>query len=74
MATMPAPAYLNRGIADTTATARQAQIGVCSFGCTLASTLEPGSRLSRAMPKHRRMVAVMMLMQQTRMAADTTRR
>ena len=74
MAMMPAPAYLNSGIAAKIATAMQQKIGVCKVGCTLDNVADAGRRLSRDMPKHSRMVAVMMARQHTRMAADTTAR
>ena len=56
------------------ATATQAQTGVCRLGATRASGLDSGSRLSRAIPKHSRIVAAMIDRQQTKMAAETTSR
>src|SRR5262249_8694702 len=63
-----------RGIAATRATPTQDQSGVCSLGATLASGLDSGNWLSRAMPKHSLIVAAMIDRQQTKMAADTTAR
>src|ERR671930_457530 len=69
-----APANWMKGTADNRPMAMHDPIGVCSFGFTLASAFEKGSWLSRAIPKHRRMVDVSMAMQHTKMAADTTSR
>ena len=74
MAMMPAPEYWMNGMAASTATAMQVQTGVRSFGATRASGRENGSRLSRDMPKHSRIVAAMIDRQQTKMAAETTSR
>ena len=49
-------------------------IGVCSFGCTFESTPDAGSLSSRDIPKQSRIVAVWIARQQTKIAADTTRR
>src|SRR5262249_6185230 len=74
MATMAAPENWMNGIAAIRATTMQVHGGVCSLGATLASGLENGSWLSRAMPKHSRIVAAMIDRQQTKIAADTTNR
>src|SRR5690348_17159323 len=71
---MPAPENWMNGIAAMTATATQDQIGVCRLGATRASGLENGSWLSRAIPKQSLIVAAMIDMQQTKIAADTTAR
>ena len=65
---------MNSGIAARIAMTMHEKIGVCNLGCTRDRAGDIGKRLSRAMPKHRRIVAVMMLRQQTRIAADTTAR
>ena len=52
----------------------QVQIGVCRLGDTFASGPENGSWLSRAIPKHSRIVAAMIDRQQTKIAAETTNR
>src|SRR6266511_2400033 len=69
-----APANWMNGIAESAPMATHDHTGVCSLGFTLASGLENGSWLSRAMPKPRRMVDVRMDMQHTKMAAETTSR
>ena len=74
MAMMPAPENWMNGIAASSAITMQVHDGVCSLGATLASGLENGSWLSRAMPKHSRIVAAMIDRQQTKIAADTTSR
>src|ERR1700733_5145105 len=74
IAMVPAPEYLMKGIADTTASAIQVHTGVCRLGDTLARCWENGSWLSRAMPKHNLMVAARMDRQQTKIAAETTNR
>ena len=50
------------------------QTGVCNSGFTLRSTFDPGRVSSRAIPKQRRIVDVMMARQQTKIAAATTKR
>src|SRR5437762_3074251 len=62
------------GTPESAPTTMHDQTGVCSLGLTLDRAREMGSWLSRAMPKHKRMVAVRMAMQHTKMAADTTNR
>src|SRR5581483_6557572 len=74
MAMIPAPAYCSIGMKARTPIAMHDQIGVCSFGLTAASHREPGNVSSRDMPKHRRMVDVMIERQQTKIAAETTMR
>src|ERR1700748_3037402 len=74
IAMIPAPENCQNGIAAIHATAMQLHIGVCRPGETLARNLEPGSWLSRAMPKHSLIVAAMIDRQQTKTAADTTSR
>ena len=74
MATIPAPENCQNGIAAMHATAMQLHTGVCRLGETLLRNAEPGSWLSRAMPKHSRIVAAMMDRQQTKIAAATTSR
>src|SRR5580693_89993 len=71
---IPTPAYLMNGMAETSATTMQVQTGVCRVGDTLASGLENGSWLSRAMPKQSRIVAARIDRQQTKIAAETTNR
>ena len=56
------------------ATAMQLHTGVCRPGETLARNCDPGSWLSRAMPKHSLIVAAMIDRPQTKTAADTTSR
>src|SRR2546429_7495921 len=67
------PNWMN-GIADTNPMAMHDPTGVCHRGFTFASTLETGSWSSRAIPKHSRMVEVMMARQQMKIAAATTTR
>src|SRR5947208_675964 len=69
-----APANWTNGIAAMRATATHDPMGVWSFGLTFASRLENGSWSSRDMPKHRRIVEVMIDMQQTKIAAETISR
>src|SRR5580693_10650792 len=71
---IPTPAYLMNGMAEISATTMQVQTGVCRLGDTFASGLENGSWLSRAMPKHSRIVAARIDRQQTKIAAETTNR
>src|SRR6516164_8873025 len=74
IAMIATPAYLRNGTAASTATTTQVQTGVCRLGATLPSGLENGSWLSRAMPKHSRIVAARIDRQQTKIAAETTSR
>src|SRR2546423_15116261 len=74
IAMIPAPENCQNGIAAIHATAMQLHIGVCRLGETLARNDEPGSWLSRAMPKHSLIVAAMIDRQETKTAADTTSR
>src|SRR5215467_16065210 len=74
IAMIATPVYCQNGIAAMHATAMQLHTGVCRLGDTLASGLENGSWLSRAMPKHSLIVAARMDRQQTKIAADTTNR
>src|SRR5436309_3977659 len=69
-----APPNWMKGIADNNPMAMQDPTGVCHRGFTFASTLETGSWSSRAIPKHSRMVEVMIARQQMKMAAATTTR
>src|SRR6266568_9522887 len=69
-----APANWMNGIAESAPMAMHDHTGVCSLGFTFASGFETGSWLSRAIPKHNRMVEVRMDMQHTKMAAETTNR
>src|SRR5438552_4151050 len=69
-----APANWMNGMAESAPIAMQDHTGVCSLGFTLASDFDTGSWLSRAIPKHSRMVDVRIDMQHTKMAADTTSR
>src|ERR1700691_155369 len=82
---IPTPAYLMNGMAETSATTMQVQTGVCRLGDTLASGLENGNWLSRAMPKQSRsgaarsereptQIAARIERQQTKIAAETTNR
>src|ERR1700723_4220424 len=74
MAMIPAPEYCQNGIAAIAATATQLHTGVCRLGDTRDRNLDPGSWLSRAMPKHSRIVAARIDRQQTKIAAETTNR
>src|ERR1039458_2730591 len=74
MAMIPAPEYFRNGTAASSAITMQAHTGVCRVGETLDHAPENGSWLSRAIPKHSRIVAARMDRQQTKMAADTTSR
>src|SRR5271169_1681066 len=74
IAMVPAPEYLMNGTADTTASTTHVHTGVCRLGATLDSAPENGSWLSRAIPKHNRMVAARIDRQQTKIAAETTNR
>jgi hypothetical protein len=62
------------GIADRRPMITQVAIGVWSLGLTFAIVLEKGSWLSRAIPNARRIVDVMIAMQQTKIDAATTSR
>src|SRR5579863_4120394 len=74
MATMPAPENWMNGTAAISPTAMQLHTGVCRRGETRDRNMEPGSWLSRDMPKHSRIVAARMDRQQTKIAAETTNR
>src|SRR5260370_40888720 len=74
MAMIRAPEYCQNGIAAIAATATQLHTGGCSLGETRDRTLDPGSWLSRDMPKHSRIVAARIDRQQTKIAAETTNR
>src|SRR3984893_9545528 len=74
MAMIATPEYWMNGAAASTAIAMQVQPGVCRLGETLASGWANGSWLSRAIPKHSRIVAAMIDRQQTKIAAETTSR
>src|ERR1700722_15108833 len=74
MATIAAPENWMKGIAAIAMTAMQLHPGVCSPGDTRDRNLDPGSWLSRDMPKHSRIVAAMIDRQQTKIAAETTNR
>ena len=52
----------------------QLHTGVCRLGDTRDRYLDPGSWLSRDMPKHSRIVAARIDRQQTKIAAETTNR
>src|SRR3989304_741258 len=73
-ATVVAPANWMKGIAENSPPATQDHTGVCRRVFTLASGFDTGSWSSRAIPKARRMVEVMIAIQQTKMAADRTNR
>ena len=75
MAMMPAPGVLEErdGREDGDRDAGSTP-GCAAVGATLASGREKGSRLSRDIPKHRRIVAAMIDRQHTKIAADTTSR
>src|SRR5262245_27597278 len=62
------------GTAATSATTMHDQTGVCRCGLTLDSAFEPGSCPSRDIPNASRTVEVMIDMQHTKIAADTTSR
>src|SRR5580698_2677229 len=70
----PAPEYCQKGIAAIAATAMQLHTGVCRVGDTRDRNLDPGSWLSRDMPKQSRIVAARIDRQQTKIAAETTSR
>src|SRR5271156_4941596 len=74
MAMIPAPEYCQNGIAAIAATAMQLHTGVCRRGETRDRNLDPGSWLSRDMPKQSRIVAARIDRQQTKIAAETTNR
>ena len=71
---IPAPEYWMKGIAAMAPTAMQLHTGVCRLGDTRDRNLDPGSWLSRDMPKHSRIVAARIDRQHTKIAADTTSR
>jgi len=71
---MATPANWMNGIPERIPTAMHDQTGVCSCGFTLLRAFAPGSASSRAIPKQRRIVAVMIARQQTKIAAATVRR
>src|SRR5579864_4104854 len=68
------PANWMNGMPDRMPIAMHEKIGVCQSLFTLLRYFDPGSVLSRDMPKHRRIVDVSIARQQTKIAADTTRR
>src|SRR5580693_3344251 len=74
IAMIPAPEYCQKGIAAIAATAMQLHTGVCRVGDTRDRNLDPGSWLSRAIPKQSRIVAARIDRQQTKIAAETTNR
>src|ERR1700733_5316826 len=74
IAMIPAPEYWMKGIAEIAATAMQLHTGVCRVGDTRDRNMDPGSWLSRDMPKHSRIVAARMDRQQTKIAAEANRR
>src|SRR6202044_2592663 len=74
IAMIPAPEYWMKGIAEIAATATQLHTGVRRPGDTRDRNLDPGSWLSRDMPKHSRIVAARIDRQQTKIAAETTSR
>src|SRR5580693_4035902 len=69
IAMIPAPEYCQKGIAAIAATAMQLHTGVCRVGDTRDRNLDPGSWLSRDMPKRRRIVAARVDRQQTKLAS-----
>ena len=71
---MKTPANWMYGMPARIPTTMHDQTGVCSLGFTLLSTFEPGSASSRDIPKHRRIVEVMIARQQTKIAAATVSR
>src|SRR5580700_12246179 len=74
MATIAAPENWMKGIAAIAMTTMQLHTGVCRVGDTRDRNLDPGSWLSRDMPKHSRIVAARIDRQQTKIAAETTNR
>src|SRR5580658_355571 len=74
IAMIPAPEYWMKGIAAIAPTAMQLHTGVCRPGDTRDRNLDPGSWLSRDMPKHSRIVAARIDRQHTKIAAETTNR
>ena len=71
---MLAPANWMNGTAESSPMTMQAPIGVCRRGLTFDIQPEIGNWLSRAIPKHSRMVEVRIDMQHTKIAAVTTSR
>ncbi len=74
IAMIPAPEYCRTGSRTIAATAMQLHTGVCRLGETRDRNLDPGSWLSRDMPKQSRIVAARIDRQQTKIAAETTNR
>src|SRR6516225_8539 len=74
IAMIETPAHSMNGTAASRATTMHVHTGVCRFGATLASGLENGSWLSRAIPKQSLIVAARIDRQQTKIAAETTNR
>src|SRR5260370_33992967 len=74
IAMVPAPEYLMKGAAESSAITMQVHTGVCRLGETLDSGPETGSWLSRAIPKQSLIVAARIDRQQTKIAAETTSR
>jgi hypothetical protein len=74
IAMIATPAYSTIGMAASRPTTMHENTGVCSFGLTCFSTVEPGSTPSRDMPKQSRIVDVMIERQHTKIAAATTSR
>src|SRR5271170_2541649 len=74
IAMIGAPEYWMNGIAEIAATATQLHTGVRRLGDTRDRNFDPGSWLSRDMPKQSRIVAARMDRQQTKIAAETTKR
>src|SRR5579864_2541026 len=68
------PANWMNGMPDRMPIAMHEKIGVCQSLFTLLRYFDPGSVLSRDIPKHRRIVDVSIARQQTKIAAETTRR
>src|SRR5579864_732523 len=69
---MNTPAYWMNAIPVMTPMTMQEKTGVCSLGFTFASHFDPGSVSSRDIPKQRRIVAVSIARQHTKIAAETT--
>src|SRR5271170_7078103 len=74
IAMIGAPEYWMNGIAEIAATATQLHTGVRRLGDTRDRNFDPGSWLSRDMPKPSRIVAARIDRQQTKIAAETTKR
>src|SRR5260370_5190445 len=74
IAMVPAPEYLMKGAAESSAITMQVHTGVCRLGETLDSGPETGSWVSRAIPKQSLIVAARIDRPHTKIAAETTTR